>query len=809
MVNSPAEAYTALKSALPHQRREAALYLANHPDPAAFDALLEALGDADAQAHEAVILALVLQPVTDAVPRLVDILRESHPARRNAAFSALIEIGARDPEALPAALRDPTMEVRLHVAEILGDLRDPAATSALLERLSDPQELPNVRHAAAQALGKIGDRAATPALIAAAEQGDFWVRYAAVEALGRLSDERAVSALLRLMSQDAWTRPAIVQALGNIGHLDAVADLVAALGDNNDAVRVASMEALIKIVVEPNTADRLDPEKLAELRRLIPVAPLLRELHARTTPSSAYAAHLLGWLVQPEALPDLIAALGYNDEAIRYAAVEAVLRYGPSALPPLLEALSRREALIRENAAELLGMLADASAVPALIAHRQDESLGVRLAVLRALGSLGGEVAYEGLLQALEDPATQDTALGILSQLRLTDMVVGLTHYLQRYLYEGKPATRWAAAQALSLFGDETSVSILLNATRLPDDTIRRPAAEALAQVRGSRAVNVLIEAVGDRDWLVRQKAVEALSSITDGRAVAALLPLVRDPEWRVRKALVAALGRVNDGRIYEPLRELAQDRDRSIRWAVMNLCGALEDSRATELLLHGLRDPMAHVRAAAIAALSRRSDPAAAQALAGQLADPNPLIRLAAVRALSQANWPPAVEHLSRLAHDPVEDVRVETAEALSEIGSDEGIEALEVLLQDEAAEARERAAEALAHIGSVRAAEALAAALLHAPAKAHAQAQLMQLGEQALRALLTSTRSADAELRAAAAECLGELGQTPAIPTLKLLLRDGDVRVRAAAVAALKSIDAKSPAAVDEAQERAAPSA
>jgi HEAT repeat protein len=66
--------------------------------------------------------------------------------------------------------------------------------------------------------------------------------------------------------------------------------------------------------------------------------------------------------------------------------------------------------------------------------------------------------------------------------------------------------------------------------------------------------------------------------------------------------------------------------------------------------------------------------------------------------------------------------------------------------------------------------------------------------MGGQALRALLNSTRSAEPEIRALAAETLGLMRQTPAVPTLKLLLRDPDVRVRAAAETALKQIGANS---------------
>ncbi len=792
MAKSLEQALADLKSSNALQRKEAAQHLAARVDPTVVEALFAALGDPDVQVHEAIIQAITRQTASGVIPGLVTILRENHAGRRNAALSTLIEIGARRPQSLIAALNNPTPEVRLHIAEVLGDLRNPQAVPALIERLNDSAEFPNVRHAAAQALGKIGDRGAVPALVRAAQEGDFWVRYAAVEALGKIGDERAVEPLLALMPQDAWTRPAIVQALGNLERLEAVEPLVTALTAANEAVRVASMEALIKIVIEPGTAQRVDADKAVRVRELIPVPTLVDELNKRAEPSSAYAAHLLGWLAAPEALPDLIATLGHGNETLRYAATEAILRYSHTAVPALLEALHSHEALIREGAAELLGIQADAEAVPALRARLSDESVEVRQAALRALGSLGTDAAYEGLLQALEDPAIYDTALGVLGQLRDSAPTSNFKEYLQHDLYAGQSATRRAAALALSLFGDEFAVSLLLNATRLPDDSIRQPAAEALAQVRGNRAVGTLIEALGDRDWLVRQKVIEALSYIPDGRAITALLQMVHDPEWRVRRAVVDALDHIKDSRIYEPLQVLARDPDRWIRRATMQVCAALGDYWATDFLLQGLNDPEMIVRQATLIAMGRRRDPATTAAVITLLTDPSPILRNMAVRVLTQIGDPKVIEPLSLLAHDPVEAVRIETADALGDFGSEEGIDALEVLLRDGSTEVRQRAAQSLAHIGTLRAAEALAAALTLPLAKAEAQAQLQTLGEQALRALLGTARASDPILRVAAAELLGQLGNAHAIPTLKQLLRDGDGRVRQAAEAALKTMRA-----------------
>ncbi len=769
-------------------RREAAEYLGAHPAPAASDALLEALGDPDPGASEAIVLALAQQTAPDRVARLVTVLREDSPARRNAAHSALIEIGARGPATLLAALRHPVTEVRLHVAEVLGELRHPEAAGPLIERLSDDAEPPNVRHAAAHALGKIGDRAATPALIAAAGRADFWVRYASIEALGWLADEQAVPPLLRLLQQDAWMRPATVQALGSIGSAEAAPALALALDDPNEAVRLAALEALLKIVVEPGEAAGQPGGRLDEVRARLPVAPLRRELAAREAPHSVYAAHLLGWLAAPEALPDLIATLGHDDDALRLSALEAVQRYGPAAVPALLDALRSPIARLRENATEVLGMVCDASAAPLLAAHLADPDLAVRQAVLRALGTLGGEPAYRGILQALTDPATRDTALGVIVQLREPALI----DYLRQELYAGDADAHWAAAYALSLLGDETAVSCLLSAMRLPDDHIRQTAAEALGRVRSHRAVGVLVEALGDGDWLVRQKAVEALGLIPDGRAVAAVVLAARDPEWRVRKAVVQALIRVGDIRVGEALQLLATDPNRWIRRSVVDLAGPVADPRAGEVLVQALRDPDAGVREAALNALGRRRDGAVSEAVAACLADPEAAVRGAAARSLALVDAEQALRRLPALAGDPEPPVRLAVADGLGELGVEAALPALERLLCDAAATVRSRAAEAIAQVGTLAAFNALVAALQHPRAAPAAQAELVRAGPAAVRVLLAAAHSPAAPMRQAAAETLGQIRSNQALPTLRALTRDPDSGVRLAAAAAVEAIAA-----------------
>lgn len=798
MANGDAEALKALSSIDPQERREAVILLGRQPTVQACELLVSALGDPNLMVQEALTQALLKHPSPEKIPLLVQVLQENNAVRRNAALSVLMEIGHTHPEDTVQALRHATSEVRQWAADMLGEMPHDGAVPALLERLEDPAEFPTVRRAAAQALGKLGDQSALPALLKAAAHGDFWMRQAAIEAISRLGDERAVRPLLDLMRQDAWTRPAVIKALGTIGHVEAVPELVAVLEDQNESIRNATIEALFKIVMEP-AGRRTGTSRTAMLRPIIPVEPLRRELSARRAPNSTYAAHLLGWLARPEALPELVESLNSPEASLRDAATESLLRFGQAAVPLLAQALKRPETVIRERSVDLLGMIGDRSVIPALRDQLTDPQITVRQAALRALGTLGGEEAYAGLLQAVNDPATRDTALSIFSQLN-NDAVIGdLKSYLQRYLYESKSQNhmRWAAAQALSLLGDEVAVSILLNATRLPDETIRRPAAEALARVRGRRAVNVLIEALGDRDWLVRQKAVEALSAIPDSRVVAALIPMTRDPEWRVRWALASALTRLRDSRLYNSLAELAQDKDLWVRRRVMEVCARLDDSRALEIALRGVNDPHSSVRVAALLAIRSQRDPLLLPPVIELSQDPDTEVRYVAARTMAMVGGAAAIEPLGPLVHDPSEIVRARVANVLGELGVEDGVPLLERLIRDEVHGVRVQAAEGLAHIGTTGAIEALADALTHLTARPEAEAQLLSLGDAALRVLLSTARATRAELRIVSAHMLGRFGHNGAVPTLQHLLRDPDQRVRQAAEEALRVIAGQAGAA------------
>ncbi|MGB1697592.1 MAG: HEAT repeat domain-containing protein [Thermoplasmatota archaeon] len=84
---------------------------------------------------------------------------------RMRAVFALRNIGGNDAiDALAAAFADKSALLRHELAYVMGQMSDPHAIDALIDRLADPEEHVMVRHEAAEALGAIGDERGRPVL---------------------------------------------------------------------------------------------------------------------------------------------------------------------------------------------------------------------------------------------------------------------------------------------------------------------------------------------------------------------------------------------------------------------------------------------------------------------------------------------------------------------------------------------------------------------------------------------------------------------------------------------------------------------
>jgi HEAT repeat protein len=252
-----------------------------------------------------------------------------------------------------------------HAAEDLARLGTPGLAT-LVRVLSDPAADTEARQWAVLALGSSGDEAiALGPLVAALRDvdGGRFLPLAAAIALGRLGTAAAAEALVEVLADSTY---------GHYGraHIDALHE-----------IGTPAVPALLHALAEGSAAQR------------------------------HWAAYILGWLREPQALQPLVAALGDPDEVLRAAAAGALAWLGDArAAPALLPLLSDPAPSVRAQAANALGSFDRREVVPAsaLLPLLYDPSPDVRAAAVRTLGHIGDAEAISALKRLRQEDHAED-----------------------------------------------------------------------------------------------------------------------------------------------------------------------------------------------------------------------------------------------------------------------------------------------------------------------------------------------------------------------------------------------------------------
>lgn len=128
--------------------------LAELPGERAPEALIQALGDADAGVRQCAALGLRLRPVAEAVEPLVQALRDPDPLVVTLAEDALEQAGSAAVPVLLRVLETGSYAVRLEAIRALAAIGDPQAIPALYAALDEDSAL--MEYFASQGLEKMG-----------------------------------------------------------------------------------------------------------------------------------------------------------------------------------------------------------------------------------------------------------------------------------------------------------------------------------------------------------------------------------------------------------------------------------------------------------------------------------------------------------------------------------------------------------------------------------------------------------------------------------------------------------------------------
>jgi len=596
---------------------------------------------------------------------------------------------------------------------------------------------PDILRDAAFDAGESGCLEVVPFLAKLLCSHNLGVQEAADRALRKLGGKDVVNAVKPLLrSDDAPARNAAMDILRAVGAQD-FPTLLELLHDTDPDIRIFASDIL-------GSADSL-----------LAVEPLCEALLKDPEVNVRYqAAVSLGELAFSEAATCLGKALG-DEEWVQFAVIEALAKIrDASSVGALVKALDKSSDLVASMIVDALGEIGNIKAVTMLL-RRMDASpevlrnkivkavvhilggkalallapaererfLGYLLAALKddeeevqdaavsGLGSVGGEIASEAVLDhavRIDRDAFPERYEHAIEALR----DIGLTEALGQALREGGDDRRMAVLDVLSgLPCPECSRLLMDTFDALPADS-RQAAAKSLAAIAGDEAVdfflgllacedeNLLLEAMaflggkmhlaiaGERlfDLLghasdaVKEAALDACVAIGGAELDARFRTLYESVIPMDRLMAVYALGKMGVRDHLDIIRTALSDTEPDIRKIALEALGEVcgHDQNSLALIVSRLSDENRDVRLAVVELLGGCDSDKVYPYLEQALSDPDDWVRIRAIEALGNRGERQAAPRLLELAGDASKLVALKAVETLGEIGGSEAFQAL-----------------------------------------------------------------------------------------------------------------------------------
>jgi HEAT repeat protein len=270
------------------------------------------------------------------------------------------------------AVEDDNPKVRLEAIYAAGVIARAPLTAEQTQRLIKALDHydPPVRSAAARVIARLKVTEAGDALIKAINDSQPEVRFAAMRALGAIREPRAVAALTEQFAfyrkgEGAWSA---LDGLAQIAAPASVPLFKERLGDKDPYVRRAAIEGLGRAG---------DTASIDALERTL------------NTDDSVMVRMAMAFALQKLGRPYTarIADLMTTEKATAQGQ-EYLVELGAPAAPTLIPRLQEPDRDLRAAVADVLGVIGDASSIPALTEAAKDPNPGVASAAKRALARI-------------------------------------------------------------------------------------------------------------------------------------------------------------------------------------------------------------------------------------------------------------------------------------------------------------------------------------------------------------------------------------------------------------------------------------
>ncbi|MBI3946544.1 MAG: HEAT repeat domain-containing protein [Armatimonadetes bacterium] len=586
----------------------------------------------------------------------------SAPSIHYSVHKALCRVGAPGIDAVVQGLYDENAEVREGCADVLGALADRETTPHLREHEKASRGKPREHAAVLWALGSVRDAESEAAIVEVLNTSAEGVELrAAAVAAGRIRSRGAVPGLLRLVRDrllPSWyEQNEAINALVTIGGEDGIQDLCALLAEDLDGptrrfgerewawycarVRTRSGLCLLLRAIGTPSAWGSDGwrrrESIEELSKTADPA-LLGALRSLTDEEPDLWRRAEEQLVRVcrRQTGSTEGRTGWESHERQHAATALVKMHSNlsvEALSAIVGSPLSEDLYAREWACEELGLLAEVSAEPALLAALQTGDQRTRRAAAVALGTCGGQAALSSLLglSAVEDDDLVRGGIG--EALPAVAIRLDQVTTLLQHLPAATEKARAIILFALRRLVESSGVDPLRDALCLLSD---RQRLVGYLQGACTAGVPAPVELVG---WLGLKEFTSQLEQIVlEGSPVAAAAAV-----WAL--AVMGCRGVAGACR-----QRLMGESEEDTRGALVRGLGEIGSEGDVPLIARSLHHRVGRMleRAQAVSALGRLGGAVAAEALVGFLREHQP-------QAFILGDKQEAIRELGRIAPDRV----------------------------------------------------------------------------------------------------------------------------------------------------------
>lgn len=442
-------------------------------------------------------------------------------------------------------------------------LADHDALPALLDALRD--EDPGVRAAAALAVGTLGEEGeeGVQSLTFAMGKDTEQVRIAAIQALGQIgppADRAAPQLVDYMLSGDTYLGEAAARALAGIRSADVQEQIVDTLGHGNADLRMMALtaisgygaqapEAIPLITQMASSPDERVDVRAAAIEALGQMGSAAREASMQTLftilegPDDSLARKASGALSRmgPEVVPAMIQMTSHESATVRRLAILALMDLDA----PADQVLSVYTDRLDDEDPEVVF-----TSVTAL-GHLGHDAAPSMQEVAALMAELAPRVDYTHLWEQGLEEGTLDPVPDTLVRMGPESVTA-----LQQALGHEMPIVRWRAARALGLLGAsaEPAVPTLMQAVTDEDVFVRKDAVRALARI-GPMGAPAALQALTGEDAFLHVDAVWGLGLVVndiDG-ALELLLQTLSGADLELRMEAARALGNAGEAGV-DPL---------------------------------------------------------------------------------------------------------------------------------------------------------------------------------------------------------------------------------------------------------------